>query len=38
MVVIICLCGAGCLGALTPVLVFFRKLVADAEFEKHEQG
>ena len=26
---------SGLLGALTAVLVFFRKLVSDAEFEKH---
>ena len=38
VIVIICVCGAGCLGALTAALVFFGKLVADAEFEKHEQG
>jgi hypothetical protein len=35
VIVIICLCGASLLGALTAVLVFFRKLVSDAEFEKH---
>ncbi len=35
MIVIICLCGAGLLGALTAVLVFFRKIVSDAEFDKH---
>ena len=35
MIVIICLCGAGCLGALTTALVFYRKLVPEAELEKH---
>ena len=35
MIVIICLCGAGCLGALTAALVFYRKLVSAAELEKH---
>jgi hypothetical protein len=34
VIVIMCLCGAGFLGALTAVLVFFRKLVSDADFEK----
>jgi peptidoglycan biosynthesis protein MviN/MurJ (putative lipid II flippase) len=35
VIVIICLCGAGCLGALTAALVFYRKLVPEAELEKH---
>ena len=35
MIVIICLCAAGCLGALTATLVFYRKLVPEAELEKH---
>jgi hypothetical protein len=34
VIVIMCLCGAGFLGALTAVLVFFRKLVSDADFDK----
>jgi hypothetical protein len=37
VIVIICLCGAGCLGALTAALVFYRKLVSDAELEKHSR-
>ena len=35
MIVIICLCGASLLGALTAALVFYRKLVSAAELEKH---
>jgi hypothetical protein len=35
VIVIVCLCGAGCLGALTAALVFYRKLVSDPELEKH---
>ena len=37
MIVIVCLCAAGCLGALTAALVFYRKLVSDAELEKHSR-
>ena len=35
VIVIICLCGASLLGALTAALVFYRKLVSAAELEKH---
>jgi O-antigen/teichoic acid export membrane protein len=36
VIVLVCLCGAGCLGALTAVLVFYHKLVG-AELDKQSR-
>jgi hypothetical protein len=36
-IVLVCLCGAGCLGALTAALVFYRKLVGVGELDKQSR-